>query len=987
MSNIPFKKKLTARAIASCYLLGGSGLALAQVEAVDDSPRILEEVVVTGIRRSLTESMDVKRMSQGVVDAISAEDIGKMPDTNLAESLQRITGVSIDRVNGEGSRVTVRGFGPDFNLITLNGRQMPAANLEETAASASRSFDFAQLAAEAVSGVQVYKTGRADLQTGGIGSTINISTTRPLEIPDMVLSMTAKGNHDTTNDDGGDDWTPEVSGIYADTFADDTFGVAISASYSERDSGYDQAGTTSGWYTIEGGAGDWGSVAPDDPNWVNAPQEGEVYSVPRNINYQFGQVQRERTNAQLTLQWRPIESVTATLDYTYSELDIEEQRQDMSAWFNGNPAGGEFSGDNVKAPVLYTDSTGSDVGMGVGEWGRNNELNSLGFNVAWEPTDNLKLSFDYHDSDAENGSKDDRGSNNVVSGVQFNRVGNTVDYSSDLPVLTIDKDTPLDPSEMLSSGTSFRDSYMKNDIEQAQFNGKYFFDSDRFAFVESIDFGVAYTENKNRSAFSNAQRDTWGGYGDPADFDDSLYTPQSLPGQFDELSGSGNPNLEPIYYEVDFNGLMSAISDVAIANGDDLGPCDTTLCADPFYSTDRTVKEEQTAVYGQINMAWEDVAMPMRLTIGLRYEDTDVDADALVPDYDTLLWSADNEFTPVASVAGSTTTITDEGSYDHWLPNIDFDIEVIENVLLRASSSITITRPNFNDLQAGKTINQPVRFNGGTGNAGNTDLKPFESTNYDFSGEWYYAEGSYVSVGYYRKDVENFIGNTSFDETLFELAHPAQGPRYDDAVATLGTDDATAVRTYMEGLYGAPVEGDAALGDPSTVFSLVTPVNVEEAEIDGWEIALQHMFWDTGFGMILNYTTVDGDVEYDNSNTNKGDGVENQFALLGLSDSANFIAFYDKHGLQARIAYNWRDEFLDDTFDGNGERNPVYVDDYGQWDINISYDLPWVDGLTLLAEGINVTEETYRTFGRTDDMVISAQEQGARYSVGVRYQF
>ncbi len=235
--------------------------------------------------------------------------------------------------------------------------------------------------------------------------------------------------------------------------------------------------------------------------------------------------------------------------------------------------------------------------------------------------------------------------------------------------------------------------------------------------------------------------------------------------------------------------------------------------------------------------------------------------------------------------------------------------------------------------------------------------------------------------------MENFIGNTSVNEPVFNLPHPSQGPRYDDAVATLGTTDPAVVRPYMESLYGAPVVGDAALGDPDTLFNLVTPVNVEEAEIDGWEVAWQHMFWESGFGFIVNYTTVDGDVGYDNFNTNKGEGVENQFALLGLSDSANFVVFYDKDGLQARVAYNWRDEFLDGTFDGNGERNPVYVDDYGQLDVNISYELPWVDGMTVIAEGINVTDETQRRFGRTEEMVITAIEQGARYSVGVRYQF
>jgi TonB-dependent receptor len=985
MFHAPYKRKLIATAIASSAITG-SGLVLAQegLGSASEPPPVLEEVVVTGIRSSLQRSMDVKRDGQGVVDAISAEDIGKMPDTNLAESLQRITGVSIDRVNGEGSRVTVRGFGPDYNVITLNGRYMPAANIQDTAAGAARSFNFQQLAAESVSGVQVYKTGRADLPTGGIGSVMNISTTRPLELPEGALSFGMKAHHDTTNE-AGDDWTPEFSGIYSDTFADGTIGIALSGSYAERDSGYAQAGTTSGWYTIPGGQGDWGSVAPDNPNFVNAPQPGDVYSVPRNINYGFGQVQRERTNAQLTLQWEPIPSLVGTLDYTYSTFETEQQVHDMGAWFNGNPVSGSFtegSGNgSVVAPVIYQDSTGSDLTFGVGEWGREEELNSLGFNLSWEPIDSLTLALDYHDSEAENGAVDDRGSSNIISGVQFGRFFNSVNYSRDLPVLAVEMEDPLDPSRMLTSGTSFRNAYTKTEIQQLRFDGQYRFDDLRFG-LASIDFGAGYLENTNRSAFSVAQRDTWGGYGAPQDFDDSNFVRTSLPGEFDELSGATNPDLEPVYYRSNFNGLRQDIAAVAAANGETISPCGTVLCAEPFFDTDRTVEEEIMSVYAQVNFEWVDMAMPMGLTIGVRYEETDVDSKAFVPLYDSLVWSADNEFTPLSSGGGFT---TDEGDYNNLLPNVDFNIEVMPDLILRASWSETITRPTFDNLQGGKTINFPVRFNGGTGNSGNADLDPYESENWDFSGEWYYGESSYISIGYYDKEVENFIATDLVTETLFDLAHPAQGPRYDAAVAELGTTDAAVVRPFMENLYGAPVAGDASLGDPFTEFSVAQPTNAETFGMDGWEVAWQHMFGESGFGFILNYTTVDGSIEYDNFNTNKGEGVTNQFVLLGLSDSANAVFFYDKNGLQVRAAYNWRDEFLTNTIDGNNEPNPVYVEEYGQLDVNISYELPWVDGLTLLAEGINVTDETQRQKGRDDNMVILAIEQGARYAFGLRY--
>src|SRR6188472_2494347 len=173
-----FTRTPVARAVS--LILGSTVLAPAVTQAANQEPENLDEVVVTGIRSSLESSMRLKRDAQGVVDGIVAEDIGKFPDTNLAESLQRITGVSIDRSIGEGSKVTVRGVGPDFNLVLLNGRPMPGSSLQDTGASNSRSFDFANLASEAVAAVEVYKTSRSETPTGGIGAAINIKTTRPL---------------------------------------------------------------------------------------------------------------------------------------------------------------------------------------------------------------------------------------------------------------------------------------------------------------------------------------------------------------------------------------------------------------------------------------------------------------------------------------------------------------------------------------------------------------------------------------------------------------------------------------------------------------------------------------------------------------------------------------------------------------------------------------------------------------------------------------
>lgn len=984
-----FKRTQIATSLA-LILSAGTPSVFAQEEAdANDAAKKHEDaevVHVTGIRGSLIKSTDMKRNAQGVVDAINSEDIGKFPDTNLAESLQRITGVAISRQNGEGSKVSVRGWGPDYNLVTLNGRQMPAASIEATSASSSRSFDFANLASEAVAAVEVYKTSMARLPTGGIGSVINIKTTRPLDAPGLHASAGIKGVMDTSTESGSS-VTPEVSAIYSDTFADDKFGIAITASVQERDFGYKSAETSSGWYTIKGFDGDWGSL-PNDNTVTNRPQENDVYAVPRNISYSVNELQRTRTNGQLTLQFRPIETLTATLDYAYSEYEVSHQRNELGAWFNGVHGASEWTqGTNtigsVVGPVVYTDNSCCDVALGVGDMASRNENHSIGLNVDWVATDNLSFKFDYHDSSAESGPDSPLGNNNVVSVAQFDRVGATVDYRQDFPVLTVNYGNGaqgLDPARMITSGSSFRNSYMRSDIQQAQVHGTYEFDK---TVVSSINFGLSNTKVENRSAFSNAQRDTWGGYGTPGDYDDSMFSIRPLASLFD-VPGSSNPNMEQNYAFVRMGDVIQALSTIATANGDVLGPCGTLLCADPTYSTDRRTTETQQALYLQANLNEFLGDAAWNLHVGVRYEETDVDSSALVPVYNQIIWAGANEFVAQSSGRGFTNL---KGAYDHWLPSIDFNIEIVEDVILRASYSQSITRPAYSDIQGGQTINPLLRLMGGTGNSGNPSLLPNEADNYDISAEWYYKEGSYVSLGYYQKKVANFIGNNSFQETTFELAHPAQGPRYQQAVAAVGSDSA-AVRQYFFDQGWVDSNGNI-VGidgqDAPAVFTILKPINADDHEVDGFEFAIQHLFGDSGFGVIANYTTVNGDVLYDNYNTNKGPNAVNQFALPGLSDTFNLIGMYDKDGLQVRLAYNWRDQFFVSNFDGNGERNPIYNDEYGQWDINVSYAVN--DNLSVFAEGINITDEYQRLFGRHENMVIAVVQTGARYNLGMRYTF
>ena len=988
-SNADAMGKVRPLATAISVLLG-SAVALpvvAQENNETTDADNVEVISVSGIRGSLIKSMEIKRDYKGVMEAISSEDMGKFPDTNLAESLQRVTGVSIDRQNGEGSKITVRGFGPDFNLVTLNGRQMPASALEDTAAPSSRSFDFANLASEGIAGVEIYKTGKAHIPTGGMGSTINITTTKPLQAPGLKASFGVKGVHDTSSDDNAT-LTPELSGLYSNTFDNDKFGIAISGSYQKRESGNQQASVGTGWRTFSGitdqdwgaGTADWGGI-PDGPDsgHINRPSEDSIYSVPQSLAYRFEEVQRTRLNGQLTLQYRPIDTLTATVDYTYSKNEVDTQYNDLSAWFNFGPSTGEWTDGPIASPLVYSEDTSgspADFSMGAGDYATKNENKSVGLNIEWQATDNLTLEFDVHNSTAESSPNSSLGSSNVLSAAAFVRARTTGYFGADFPVLQIDypEGNALDPSDMRITGSSFRNSMMRSEIDQYQVNGSYVFDSD---FFESIDFGVSITEVNNRSAFSNVQRDTWGGVGEAGDFDDSFWPLASVTDKFD-LPGSSDPRMQNEFYMWDFHSVLARAEQLYPVAGQ--GDCGTGFCPSSVMTTDRRTNEEATGVYLQLNMSTEVAEKPVNIIVGARYEETDVESRALVPTYSNIGWVSANEFNLIATGEQDFTQL--EGSYDNFLPNIDVDVEIIEDVILRASYSKTIARPSYSDIQGGLTVNTLVRIDGGTGARGNPALKPFESTNIDLTAEWYYNEDSYLAVGYYQKDVKNFIGTSIEEIAVFDLPHPAQGSRYAEALAAVGSNDANLIRDYIIANYPDSVDGNTILGiagdDSAAVFDITVPVNQRQASIDGWEFALQHVFGDTGFGTIINATIVDGDIGYDDFS------LDQQFALLGLSDSANLIGFYEKDGWQIRIAYNWRDRFLTSTGQGTGA-NPVYVEEYEQWDAMLSYD--YDEHLTVFVEGLNLTDEYGRSHGRASEQVLNITQTGPRYHVGMRYKF
>ena len=964
-----FKKKMIATTVASVMAASFSNVTFAQ----EDSS--VEEVLVTGIKASLTRSMDMKREAVGVVDAINSEDIGKMPDSNLAESLQRITGVSIDRSNGEGSKVTVRGFGSNYNMVTLNGRVMPTNSYD------SRAFDFGDLASESVSGLEVFKTSKANIASGGIGATINIKTLRPLDAPGLKASVGLKGTHDASVREG-DDVTPEVSGLFSNTFADDTIGIALTGSYQERDSSTtganNQQWNTRKWSATEAaGFGNAGAVI------INAPQDGQLFSTPIDYRFTLGDSERTRTNGQLTLQYQPVERIKATVDYTYSENEWYETRIEQSLWFVNARSFAAFDNETVKTPILFTETITNpkDISFARQIFAGVNENEAAGFNVSVDITDDLNLTLDYNSASATNKPNDPRGSE-LNASVAANVVKTqTIDWSRDLPTMIVSIDDVkgnnngvLDGADMTTTAGTHNWQSVDNDLEQVRLDGVWTFNESK------LQFGVEQRTNEYLGIQKNdccALMGDWSG-ANPALVPDTFWTPRDFTKEYSgyNITGSFAGGMDWDFDEV----TNWAASQATAGTPGFSGFPDGKFQSRAKVTNMRDIEEEIQAAYVQFHMPGDFNDMPYNLLVGLRYEKTDITSSTLFAAPLRIEWTGDDDFNvPLSNI---TVPMSRTGNYDHLLPNLDFDINVTDDLKARFSASQTIARPTYNLLRADIGC---CSVRGYTASQGNPDLEPLESTNVDISAEWYYSDSSYISLGAYFKDTDKFFSEQSIQQTLFDLRDATKGARAVTATNQLiaeGDPVPNAAEIWDRimqnvGWTGGPITLLAEPDAPVAVWNVNTPVNNKSAKIHGLEFAVQHMFGESGFGVQANYTTVEGDVEFNNNS------LDTQFALVGLSDTANLVGFYENNGWQARVAYNWRDKFLDTTNAYNNE--PGYTEEYATIDANVSYEFN--DNVTISLEGLNLTGQDKRRHGRTEAQLWRIELYEPRYMLGARYSF
>lgn len=981
------RKILTkTRLAASISLCLASSLIPAMAQEADKAKaadKDIEVIQVKGIRGSLIRSMDVKREANGVVDSISAEDMGKFPDTNLAESLQRITGVSVSRSNGEGSQITVRGFGPEFNLVTLNGRQMPGTGY-------TRSYNLENLSSEGVSALEVQKTARAENPSGGLGATVNIITAKPLARPGEHYSVSGKAMYDSSNE-AGDDVTPEMAALYSNTFADDKIGFAISLSHQERDF-QKQSANIQGWQANVG----LPSLAADKvvdrrPTDASGNKVGN-YFFPKDMNYAIEDVQRERSNGQITFQYEPIDGLVGTIDYTASKAVTGSNSIGWGIWneFGANINAYEL---DERGTATFADISGNDGSFTASKGTTEVLARSLGLNLAWEMNDDWAFDLDYHDSDnkADNGAdKGSRNSGQVILGSD-QLVTKIYDYrQGEIPqalVLWKNGTNELSPGEIDSNFSQFFHSPGEAQIQQLQLDGTWVNNSFKIPLV-NVKFGAAYTDQTMGGY--NAWSGLRGGPGFtqrfPQIFPDNMFVRHDTGNFLNQFTGGGNALQPNYYYTFDYDEAVAR--QTAYLNEALLGQ--DAYVPDAYFDgidSQSSVQEQTQSLYVQSQWEFEAIAFPVQLNAGLRYEQTDVLSTVKQRVEKQVNWESASEWIMKYQAAGTNDFLSLEGDHDLLLPMLDIKVDVTDDVVARFSWGKTIARAPLGNLAGGRSLSGSPKPGSRTGGQGNPSLLPFTSTNLDLSLEYYYAEGSYAAIGYFKKDVDNFIKTTITQTTIDGLHDILDGPRYRQAVANIvgrgGQATSTAVFDEMIALGYGNAEGkiEPTSEDPLIVWNISQPANSDTKSVDGVEFAVQHLIGETGFGVGVNGTWVNGDVEFDTESLNQ------QEPLVGLSNSANFQVFYEYDGWSAKATYAWRDSYLIGVgqSQGSADAPPQFAKAYGQWDMNLSYALN--DNLTVFIEGVNLNNETEQGYGRYEEQFLFARQYGPRYSLGARYNF
>jgi TonB-dependent receptor len=898
------------------------------------------EVVVTAYRQSLAIALDQKQKAASAIDMIVAEDIADFPDLNLAEAIQRVPGVSIARDAGEGRQVTVRGLGPQFTRVRINGIEALTTNGGTDAAGGTnrgRNFDFNTFASELFNNITVRKTAAAEVEEGSVGATVDLRTARPFDYNGLTFLTQVQGGYN----DVSEDVSPRASVLISNTFGDGRWGALFSAAYTDRKL-LDEGSSTVRWQNggtcpvppAALGAGCFGGLGANYAGSGSTATLTELNGAfrPRIPRYDKYEHEQDRIGLTGSLQFQPTDSTQLTFDALYSEFNAERSEIFLeSQVFSTNGMAG-INDVDVQAAQIGANNTivfGVFDDVDIRSEARFDELETRFYQFT---LDGVHSFSDTVRMLGLAGFAQSNHDNPVQTTILFdanNIDGYTLDYRGDdrLPLISYGATDVTNPATWTISQIRLRPQSTLNTFKTASFDVDFVM-SDTFtlkAGPQWKEYEFVTTEARRPSETTipaNVTATPIANYSEMTSFGDGLGVPGGTPTSW-------------LIPDIDAAASLFGLYDTSVF----------PLSITPALGNNNTVEEEDIGGYVQLDWNAELAGRPLRGNVGVRYVETK---------QTTTGWLTQNNV-PVLT--------TTERDYDNTLPSLNLVFEATEDFLIRLGAAKTMTRPPLGQITPGGTAS--VSGNNKTVTTGNPELNPFEADNYDVALEWYFAPESLVSVAFFYKDIDTFVQTIRTTNQPFS-ANP------------LGLDDSVALS-----LCGPAVPADTCLAG----WEFSVPANTPGGDLDGFEISYQQPFTFlpapfNGFGAIINYTSVDSQVKYLDQN---GVVVANT-DLVGLSQSAyNATLYFENDRFSARVSAAYRDEYLTTVPGRNGNdvegtAETLNIDAAASFALN--------ENIEFTFEAINLTDEFQDQWvDGNGDRLSFYHHTGREYFVGARFRF
>lgn len=924
-STTNFKRACLASAAATALTLAMSMTASAQdVELAEE-----DEIVATGIRQSIEDSLEIKRDSDSIVEAITAEDIGKLPDVSIADSLARLPGVTAQRVRGRAQSISIRGLGPQFSLALLNGREVVST-------SGNRGVEFDQFPSELIGEGVVYKTSNAKLAATGIAGSVDLRTRKPLDT-EAGFAASAKyvvnSNGELNPDFSGNGYRLFGSGTFRNE--DDTLGLTVGITHQSNPTQIFQRDLkTQGTALLPG---------TNTAYMVDNPRSG-VES--RDF---------ERTSIAGTLQFEPTNTASFTIDGFYSDFDDTGIFRGVETplapgWTGANPpvvvsstGTGAFV-DSItydqNPAILRTDTQGNEA-----------EIYALGGNAQFQVNEKIGITLDAGYSKVSSSGVDYESYAGLGSNILYGPDNANPNFRDSFTFVT-----PESGEYSIQSGRDYTSSsslfltdpggwgqvgfIRNNDVEDELMNlrGEASYELDT-PFIDSVVAGVLYTDREKSTSDIPAALRAGAG------FTNGTAPVPSVIGSTD----SGSIGFDIIAY--DPSNLIS--------NG--------TYVVDQFATTTVAIQEKVTTLYGMANLGNEDSRLSGN--VGVQYIRTDQESTG--------------QFGTFGNITGSTATLGDD--YSHWLPTLNLSYDASENLVLRLGAGKAISRPQINDLSANLGVSSsalvctdtdmdgiPDTFLGGNANStntclsfggGNPFLRPYETTYGDVSAEYYFSPAGAISVAAFVKDIGDYVQGSN---TIIS----------DAALASQFLGDA-----FVSANPGAEL------------INVGGPANVGDGSLKGFEVALRLPFEDvtdsdflSGFGVNAAFTYTDAEVDFNGNNVDIP-GYSSETASGEIYYERNGF----RARLNTRYRSGFQAEILQFNGQNIGAKalSETIIDAQIGYDFDDRFG-EFVDGTSINFEVYNITDEPFRTTNVTaagEDFVRRREDYGTTYNFTIAKKF